>query len=63
MEDLLDNAPHDPTVHEFLIYETEKTDYKAKSCNLSERPEDYKYADLTKDVLKELEWINWSDFF
>lgn len=63
LDDKIDNEPCNSKVHEFLIYETEATDYKAKSCELEDRPEDFKYADLSKSELKELSWINWSDFF
>lgn len=63
LNDLLDDVPRNSIFHEFLIYETSDTDYKAKSCDLEKRPEDFQYADLSKSELKDLEWINWSDFF
>lgn len=61
--DLIDNYPINSKFHEFLIYETSATDYKAKESKLDDRPDDFKYADLSKSELTNLDWINWSDFF
>ena len=63
LDDKIDNEPCNSKVHEFLIYETDATDYKAKNCELENRPEDFKYADLSKNELIDLSWINWTDFF
>lgn len=63
LDDLLDNEPRNYLKHSFLIYETEKTDYDLKEMELEDRPSDFKYADKRKSELKDMEWINWSDFF
>ncbi len=63
LDDLLDNAPLNPLVHAFVIYETQKNDTDLKAMSFNERPEDYQYADKSQDELRSMPWINWSDFF
>jgi len=62
LDDLLDNNPIDSTVHEFLIYESEKNDIDLKTCGELNRPEDFQYADKSKGDLEDMSWINWADF-
>ncbi len=63
LDDLLDNNPIDPTVHEFIIYETAKTDEYLKSCTGNdEGPDDLCYSNMTKEDLRNMPLINWSDF-
>ena len=64
LDDKLDNAPLNPKVHAFVIYETiaNDSDLKVWSSNDKEYPEDFKYADKTKEELKNMDWINWTDF-
>ncbi len=63
LDDLLDNNPIDSTVHEFIIYETAKTDEYLKSCTGNdEGPDDLCYSNMTKEDLRNMPLINWSDF-
>ena len=45
LDDLLDNEPRNPEVHEFLIYETKETDAKLKAK--VSKPEDYTKLNLS----------------
>ena len=63
LDDGLDDAPLDSNNHHFLIYETKNTDEYLESCEGGNvGPNDYRYADMTKDELRELKFINWTDF-
>ncbi|MCM1083311.1 MAG: VWA domain-containing protein [Clostridium sp.] len=61
MDDAIDDKPLDSSVG-FLIYETEDSDEKLKSLSISERPEDYQYADKSIDEMRTMKYISWGDF-
>ena len=58
LDDKLDNAPLDSTVHAFVIYETVKNDADLKAFPA----DDLKYADLSKDDLLKIENMTQDDF-
>ena len=63
LDDNLDDYPLNNNVHSFLLYETSNTDEYLLSCkNNDEGPEDYRYSDKSKDELRSMKWINWTDF-
>ncbi|SEP85694.1 conserved hypothetical protein [Lachnospiraceae bacterium RM5] len=75
LDDSLDNAPRNSSIHSFLIYETPDTyadlnavrnsDVRTKSEALEingHTQNDYKYADKTKTELCDMDWISWMDF-
>lgn len=62
VEDSLDDKPFDHA-QGFVVYKTEKTDEELKGLNHKDRPEDYQYSDKSIDDLREMKYINWSDFF
>lgn len=66
LDDNLDDVPSNASIHSFLIYETEKTDEDLKLCTgncSSDNHNDYHYADISEQNLKNIDWINWSDFW
>lgn len=65
LDDALDDSPLDASSHHFLIYETIDTDEDLKSCFgncTSDKHNDFHYADMSKDDLRSMKWINWADF-
>ncbi len=63
LDDALDDFPLDASSHHFLVYETKNTDEYLHSCKSGdEGPNDYRYSDKTQDELRELKFVNWSDF-
>ena len=68
LNDNLDNEPLNGDVHSFVIYETEVDEEYLHLVNTYDgdddrRPEDFRYADLTEDKLREMEHIYWGDFW
>lgn len=66
LDDTLDNEPLNSDMHSFLLYETEKTDEDLKLCTgncSSDEHNDYHYADISEQDLKNMDWLNWSDFW
>lgn len=67
LDDRLNNEPLNEKVHSFVIYETEMDEDYLHLVNTyngddKRRPEDFQYADLTKDELRNMEHIYWGDF-
>ena len=68
LNDNLDNESLNGDVHSFVIYETEVDEEYLHLVNTYDgdddrRPEDFRYADLTEDKLREMEHIYWGDFW
>ena len=61
VEDGFDDEPTEPTKG-FVVYKTEKTDEELKELSHEDRPEDFQYADKSIEQLRDMKYINWSDF-
>lgn len=62
IEDPLDQCPMDGS-RGIYIYKTRYTDEKLKSLSFEQRPEDFQYADKSIEQLRDMKYINWTDFF
>lgn len=63
LDDNLDNGKLDASIHSFLIYETKDTNEYLESCTENdEGPDDFRYADITKEDLRSMKKINFTDF-
>ena len=73
LNDLLDDYPLNPVFNEFVIYESPDSDTDLKEWASLGYPADhkfgcdpsygdYKYADKSMEELRDMKWINWSDF-